>query len=454
MTTIDDTSAALLTNLYELTMAASYFSQGMDGTASFELFMRELPPQRRFLIAAGFDDALHYLEALRFGPAATAFLRSTGMFDDSFLRYLAGFRFTGDVWAMAEGEAVFAEEPLLRVTAPLIEAQLVETFLLNAVNFPTLIASKAARIALACGEHEFVDFSPRRDHGPGAALAAARAAYIGGAAATSNVLAGSVYGVPLSGTMAHSYVMSFEHEADAFRAFAHDFPERSILLIDTYDTLQGARTAVTVANELVQEGIHIQGVRLDSGDLASLAMAVRAILDEGGCRETRIFASGDLDEHRIAALLRAGAPIDAFGVGTQLGTSADAPALSCVYKLVQDGHGPKLKLSTSKTTWPGRKQVYRVSEAGRYHHDLVALDHEELAGGRALLRPVMIAGRPVVPPEPLEAARARCRHSLAALPEPHRQLEPGGEPYPVFRTALLEAERNAVVSRLSGHSRD
>lgn len=448
MSWVNDNNAPLLTDLYELTMAASYFAHNMNAPATFDLFIRQLPEQRRFLIAAGLEDALHYLERLRFNEEAITYLRSLGLFEDSFLSFLRELRFTGEVWAMAEGEAVFAEEPILRITAPLIEAQIVETFLLNMVNFQTLIASKAARIAIACGEREFVDFSPRRDHGPDAALKAARAAYIGGASATSNVLAGSVYEIPLSGTMAHSYVMSFDREADAFRTFARDFPNRSILLIDTYDTLEGARRAVQVANELAREGIRLQGVRLDSGDLAELAVTVREILDAGGCRATRIFASGDLDEYRIAEILARGAPVDAFGVGTQLGASADAPTLSGVYKLVEDAHGSKVKLSPAKVTWPGRKQVYRFLSDGRYERDLVALERETVEDGRPLLCQVMAEGRRTSQPEPLKALRERCRESLAALPERLLLLHGNVQPYPVERSHGLRALQRAAVARL------
>lgn len=448
MSWVTDANAPLLTDLYELTMAASYFAHGMNGPATFDLYVRTLPRERQFLIAAGLDDALHHLEQLRFDVDAISALRALGLFDEPFLRYLSDLRFTGEVWAMAEGEAVFAGEPLLRVTAPLIEAQIVETFLLSTFNFQTLIASKAARIAIACAGREFVDFSARRDHGPDAALKAARAAYIGGAAATSNVLAGTTYGIPLSGTMAHSYVMSFATEVDAFRTFARDFPDRSILLIDTYDTLEGARLAVQVAGELRAEGIHVRGVRLDSGDLAGLAVAVRAILDSGGCASTQIFASGDLDEHRIAELVARDAPVDAFGVGTQLGTSADAPALSGVYKLVEDAQGPKVKLSQEKATWPGRKQVHRFSAGARYHHDLVSLEDETVEGGRPLLRRVMREGRRSAPPEPLTAARQRCAEALAALPDPLRLLRGPAGDYPVERSPALRLARQAAVDRV------
>lgn len=436
---VNDGNAELLTDLYELTMAASYYAQGMNGQATFELFVRKLPGDRRFLVAAGLDDALHYLENFRFDGDAVVYLRSLGIFNESFLGFLGDLRFTGDVWAIPEGEVFFEGEPVLRVTAPLIEAQIVETFLLNLTNFESLIASKAARLALVCGERQFVDFSPRRDHGPDAALKAARASYIGGASATSNVLAGRAYGIPLSGTMAHSYVMSFEHEADAFRAFARDFPERSILLIDTYDTVEGARRAVRVARELTSEGIRVQGVRLDSGNLAELAKQVRAILDEGGCHETRIFASGDLDEFRIAEILAAGAPVDAFGVGTQLGTSADAPALGGVYKLVEDVAGPKMKHSPDKVTWPGRKQVFRLFEGGRMVRDIITRESEDVAGGKPLLREVMQHGLRTEQPEPISKLRERCAGALAALPGALRQIAGGYDRYPVEYSAGLIA---------------
>ncbi len=316
---------AMVTDLYELTMAAAYEAAGLEHEASFELFVRSLPPERRFLVAAGLDDALAGLEAWCFPPEDVAYLDGLGLFPAGFAERLADLRFRGDVWAVPEGEVVFAGEPLVRVTGSLVEAQLVETWLLNRIGSQTLLASKAARVALACGSRSFVDFSARRDHGVDAALAAARSAWIAGAAGTSLVAAGRRYGIPVSGTMAHSFVMSHDHERDAFRAYARCFPRGVVLLIDTYDTVRGARRAAEVAHELADEGIAIGGVRLDSGDLAALAVEVRAVLDDAGLHEIQILASGDLDEHRVAELLAAGAPIDAFGVGTQLGTSGDAP---------------------------------------------------------------------------------------------------------------------------------
>jgi nicotinate phosphoribosyltransferase len=316
---------------------------------------------------------------------------------------------------------VFAKEPLLRVTAPLVEAQIVETFLLNCITFQTMVASKAARVAIACGEKEFVDFSARRVHGADAALKAARASYIGGASATSNVLAGQAYGIDVTGTMAHSYVMTFPKEADAFRAFAHDFPGRAVLLIDTFDTEGGARNAVDVARELAGEGIEIIGVRLDSGDIKELARSVRKILDEAGLNATKIIASGDLDEYRIEELVASDAPVDSFGVGTQLGTSGDEPFLGGVYKLVAEDSQPKIKLSTGKVTHPGVKQIFRSSINGRYDHDVIGL-HDEQLEGEPLLRRVMNDGHREVDREPLDEPRERCRKAVDRLPQALKSL--------------------------------
>ena len=436
---VTDDNVALLTDLYELTMSASYFAEGMHDEATFELFVRHLPESRNFLVSAGLDDALHYLEHLHFDGDAVAYLRGLGIFRPDFLEYLATLRFTGDVWAIPEGAVFFAGEPMLRITAPLIEAQIVETFLLNCLNFQSLIASKAARVAIACDGRRFVDFSPRRDHGADAAMKAARASYIGGASATSNVLAARAYGIAPSGTMAHAYVMSFDRELDAFLAFARTFPERSTLLIDTYDSVEGARNAVRAADLLAPEGVKIQGVRLDSGDLPELARAVRDVLDEGGYSDIQIFASGDLDEYRIAALLQEDAPIDAFGIGTQLGVSADAPALGGIYKLVEDKSGPKMKRSTAKVTIPGRKQVYRCYQDAVATHDTLALHDESPPPGVPLLQKVMEGGRRTTPPESLSAARERCSRAVKSLPPALRSLHPAPDPFPVRCSARLES---------------
>lgn len=428
---VSDENAPAFVDLYELTMAASYFARGMNEPATFELSVRRLPPNRGFLVACGLEDAVAYLDGFAFGDDAIDYLRSLGAFDGAFLDALARLRFTGDVWAVPEGEAVFGQEPILRVTAPLIEAQLVETFLLNAVGFQTMIATKAARIALACGDRAFVDFSGRRDHGADAALKVARASFVGGASATSNVLAGQLYGLDVSGTMAHSYVLAFPDEADAFRAYARDFPDGAVLLIDTYDTVEGARRAASVANELRAEGVTVRGVRLDSGDLAALARAVRDVLDAEGCADLRIFASSDLDEYRIADLLAQGAPIDAFGVGTRLGTSADAPSLGAVYKLVDGARGPVMKHSADKASLPGVKQVYREERDGASLADTIALAGEPGVAGRSLLERVMASGERLGAPESLALLRDRRAAAVARLPETARRLKADADAYPV-----------------------
>lgn len=422
MSWVDEANAALLTDLYELTMAASYHSHGMDDLATFDLFVRELPDRRNFMISCGLEQALDYIASLRFEPDSIDYLRSLDLFSDGFLSYLSDFSFTGDVWAVPEGEAVFEREPFLRVTAPLIEAQILETFLINCITFQTMVASKAARVAIAARDRTFVDFSLRRDHAADAALKAARAAFIGGATGTSNVLAGKIYGLPVSGTMAHSYVMAFEDEEAAFRAYMRDFPQSAVLLIDTFDIEEGARRAARVANELRVDGMKLRGVRIDSGELAPLARSVRKILDEAGLDRTEIILSGDLDEYRVKDLLDDDVPVDSFGVGTQLGTSADAPTLGGVYKLVADSRGPKIKLSAGKATLPGCKQVYRVEAGGHYERDVIALESERVEG-RPLLEKVMTDGRKTSPSPSLPEIQKRCRASIASLPEPLRSLE-------------------------------
>ncbi|MFP4512241.1 MAG: nicotinate phosphoribosyltransferase [Acidimicrobiales bacterium] len=449
------TGELVFTDLYELTMAAAYEHAGQTGRATFDLFVRSLPEPRNFLVAAGLSDALDHLEALHVTDTELDHLRTLGWVDDDFLDLLADLRFTGEVSAVPEGEVVFGSEPILRVTAPLIEAQVVETRLLNLVASQTMIASKAARIAIACGDRRFVEFGSRRTHGGDAAMAAARSSWISGAAGTSLVSAGVAYDLPLSGTMAHSFIMSFDDEADAYRAFARRFPDGAVLLIDTYDTEEGARLAVQVAHELADEGIRIGGVRLDSGDLARLAKSVRTILDDGGLGHVSIFASGDLDEYRITEILATGAPIDAFGVGTQLGTSADAPSLGAVYKLVNDESGPKIKLSEDKVTLPGVKQVWRVSDDVSDRYDVIAVEGEEVAvpdgcHARPLLEPVMTAGRRTRPDPGLDAAQQRCRDSIAALPSRMRSLQQRERPFEVRRSDRL-SELVETLTRAHGH---
>jgi nicotinate phosphoribosyltransferase len=408
---------ALLTDLYELTMLAAYRAAGMREIASFELFARKLPAQRGFLIACGVEQALAYLERLRFDEEAIDWLRASGRVPRDFAESLRELRFTGDVDAMPEGTAVFENEPLLRVTAPIAEAQLVETRLMNLVHFETVIASKAVRSVLAAPGKLLVDFGVRRAHGLEAGLLAARASYAAGFAGTSTVLAGVRFGVPIFGTMAHSFVQAHDSEAEAFRSFARANPEGAVLLIDTYDTEAAAHEVVRLA----REGMPVRGVRIDSGDLASHARRVRRILDEGGLRRCTIFASGGLDEIALRELVAAGAPIDGFGVGTHLDTSSDAPYLDCAYKLVEYAGRPRRKRSEGKATWPGRKQVFRRTERGAMAFDTITIEGRR-AEGEPLLVPQMRGGVRVGSPEPLEAIRERVAAQLAALPAHMRTL--------------------------------
>ena len=444
---LTEENLALATDLYELTMAAGYLRAGMTGTACFELFVRDLPPCRSYLVVAGLEQAVHYLTRLRFSGRAVDYLRRQPVFKGvgpGFFEYLRGFRFRGDLFAMPEGTVAFPNEPLLQVRAPLIEAQIVETYLLSTVNFQTLIATKASRVVAAARGRPAVDFGTRRAHGPQAGLLAARAAYIGGCAGTSNVLAGRELGIPIFGTQAHSWVMAFDREDEAFRAYFEAFREHTTLLLDTYDTLAAARKATAF-------GPSLRGVRLDSGDLVSLSRQVRRILDRAGLRNTRILASGDLNEFKIAQVLRQGAPIDAFGVGTDLVTSRDLPALPGVYKLVEQETGgrrvPRLKRSAEKESYPGCKQVYRFTDPrGRYHHDVIALAEERQAG-EPLLVPVLRSGRRVVGLPTLEAARERAAQGLALLPPRYRRLKKAAC-YPVRLSRALKVLRAETLERL------
>jgi len=433
-------NVGLLVDLYELTMADSYLRHGLNQQATFDLFIRAPVERRNFLVSAGLETILAYLEQIQFTDEAIAYLRSLKLFSEEFLDYLRTFRFTGEVWAIPEGEIFFPLEPLVEVTAPRIEAQIVETFLLNTLNFQVMIASKAARVVLAAQGRGVVDFSPRRDHGADAAMKAARASYIAGCIGTSNVLAGMQFGIPVYGTMAHSYVMSFSDELSAFRAFARDFPHNSILLIDTYDTLQGARHALIVAREMAEQGLQLRGVRIDSGDLVAQSRAVRQLFAEAGFPHIRIFLSGDLNEYKIADLLARGAEADAFGVGTEMGTSADAPSMGGVYKLVEDEMGYRVKLSTGKATLPGRKQVWRILRDGSFLQDVIALRDEPPPPGEAypLLVKVMENGRIVGPGEPLAAMRKRFEERLAMLPGELRSID-ATSPYPVLQSPRLAA---------------
>ena len=412
----EDGASGLLVDLYELTMAQSYFREGVGAQATFSLFARHLPDNWGFFLAAGMQDALDYLERLRFTDNDVRFLRETGLFDDEFLAYLAGFRFGGSVWALPEGTACLPDEPLLEVTAPMIEAQLPESMVLNIIHFETILASKAARGVLAADGRRLVDFSLRRTHGGEAALKVARCAYLAGFDATSNVLAGLRYGIPIAGTMAHSYVQAFESEIEAFRAYARTYPDQCILLIDTYDTEQGAVLAARVGQELAAAGHRLRGVRLDSGDLKTLSRVVRQTLDRAGLSDATIFVSGGLDEHVIADFARSQTPIDAFGVGSRLGVSADAPYLDMAYKLVEYDGRPTLKLSSGKATWPGAKQIWRRRAADGTLVDRVGLALEAAPPGtQALLEPAMLDGLRLSQ-ETLVVARERARREVQSLP--------------------------------------
>lgn len=432
---------ALLTDLYQLAMLQAYHAERLEAPAVFELFVRKLPAHRNFLVAAGLGPLLAQLDAIAPTPEELRFLAATGRFDDRFLTWLAGLRFTGDVNALPEGTVCFPEEPIVQVIAPIAQAQLIETRLINLLHYQTVVASKAARVVLAAPDRLLVEFGLRRAHGAEAGLLSARAAYLAGFGGTSNVLAGMRYGIPIYGTMAHAYVQAHEDEADAFARFAAANPREVTLLIDTYDTEAGARVVV----ELARRGLRVDGVRIDSGDLAAHARAVRAILDAGGLGDAHIFASGGLDEHAVAALCRAGAPIDGFGVGTKLNTSADAPYLDCAYKLQAYAGRPRRKRSEGKATWPGRKQVWRRTGAdGRMAGDVIDLATAEHPG-TPLLVPVVRQGRACATPT-LAEARARCAGELARLPEPLRSLEPA-PPYPVEIAPGLVALAAALDDR-------
>jgi len=440
-------SPALLTDLYALTMLQAYFEEQMNDVATFSLFVRHLPERRNYLLACGLDDVLAFLETLRFDQAALTYLDSLGRFADRFLRHLEQLRFTGDVWAVPEGTPVFANEPLVEVEAPIAEAQLVEAFVMNQIHLQTVLASKAARVVEAAAGRPVVDFGLRRIHGTDAGLKAARAFHIAGVHATSNMAAGQAYGLRVAGTMAHSYIQAHDDEYEAFRAFARLYPD-TVLLVDTYDTLEGVRKVITLARELGPQ-FHVSAVRLDSGDLGELARQARSMLDAAGLQRVTIFASGGLSEDVIERLVSAGAPIDGFGVGTEMGVSRDVPGLDIAYKLVEYGGRARTKLSTGKTLIPGRKQIFRVERDAVADHDVLGRRDEEPCG-RPLLERVMTGGKRGPGGTPggqvaLDAARARANDELRRLPPRVRQLAPASPRYSVRLSPALTHDLDGLA---------
>jgi nicotinate phosphoribosyltransferase len=445
---MDPATSALLTDLYQLNMMQAYLDRGEKKTAVFEFFVRKLPRERGFLIAAGLEQVLEFLSELRSTPEELEWLASSGRFGKNLIDYLAGLRFTGAIHAMPEGTVFFPDEPILRVTAALPEAQLVETRLINLLQFQSMIAAKAARMVLAAPGKRLVDFGLRRAHGAEAGFLAARASYIAGFSGTATVLADKQFGIPIFGTMAHSYIQVHDDEAQAFENFARARPKNLTLLIDTYDTEAAARKVVALAPRLKAAGISIGAVRLDSGDLITLSKTVRRILDEGGLRDVTIFASGGIDETVIANIIRSRAPIDGFGIGSSLTTSYDAPGLDCVYKLEEYAELPRRKRSAGKATWPGRKQVWRRFGAdGRMAGDILSLENDDRAG-EPLIEFVMQGGKRLKPAPTLGEMRARAARDLERLPEPLRRLEPGAS-YPVEVSEALQRLAEEVDGRVA-----
>jgi len=438
-----DSNAALFTDLYELNMLQSYFDTGMNDVAVFDLFVRRLHPNRNYLVACGLEHVLQYLESLVFLDEAIEYLRSINHFSDAFLESLRKLHFTGDVYAVPEGTLVYANEPLIEIIAPLPEAQLIETFVMNQVQLATMAASKASRVVHAAGGRSVVDFGARRMHGADAGIKEPRAFYIAGVESTSSVLAGQIWGIPVTGTVAHSYVLAFDKEFDAFRQFVRSYPA-TILLIDTYDVDGGVENVIRLASELGPE-FRVSGVRLDSGDLAKHAWDVRRKLDAAGLQRVKIFASSSLDEYEIRRLVSAGAPIDGFGVGTHLGTSSDAPFLDTAYKLTEYAGKPKMKLSESKATLPGRKQIFREKVAGQAVRDVVGLMQETTVAGDPLLVKVMANGRRTRSREPLDVSRERCRTERDALPKELLSLEKAERPYPVELSPGLRQAQSTLL---------
>jgi len=438
----------LMSDLYEFTMGESYFREGMHAQATFSAFIRDYPPNRAYFAASGVEHLLDIICGMRFSPSSIDYLASTGKFSPGFLAYLKDFRFTGTVRTMREGRIFFTHEPVIEVTAPIIEGQILETAVLNVIQLETLIASKAARCVHAARGRPVVDFSFRRTQGIEAGVKAARASYLAGFVGTSNVLAGKLYDIPVFGTMAHSYITSFDREAESFRAFARAYPDNAVLLIDTYDTLCGARKALEIARNLAAEGKALKGVRLDSGDLGQLSREVRRLFNEAGFPGVNIMASGNLDEYRLEDLLNSGAEIDTFAVGTRMGVSSDAPCLDIAYKLVQYNGRPILKLSSGKKTWVGEKQVFRSYDGhGKMKEDWLCLLTDTMPDAEPLLEVAIERGERVRPPESLEAVRDRFQSEWASLPDPYREIKPQAA-YPLrISPALRDMDRLTAEKR-------
>ena len=437
MTTIHR-AGPLFTDLYELTMAASYYANRVFAPATFSLYIRPYRAKRNFFVAAGLDQVLDEMASFRFSAQDISYLQATGRFAADFLAYLTQLSFSGQVFAMPEGTIFFADEPVIEITAPIIEAQLLETFLLNTVGFQTMIASKAARCFHAAAGRPLIDFSLRRTQGRDAGIKVARSTFLAGFEGTSNVLAGKIYDIPVSGTMAHSYISAFDSELEAFAAYADTFPDHSIFLIDTYDTLEGAKNAAVIAQEMQQEGHALIGVRLDSGEMVSLSQKVRKILDDAGLCDVKIFASSGFDEFKIAQVISQGARIDAFGVGTKVGVSADAPYVDIVYKMVRFNGRDVRKLSPGKSTLAGKKQVFRRSDQkGRYTEDIIGLKDESLEGGRPLLELAMADGKILHPPPSLQATQAKFKENFTLLNDRYKSID-NHNAYPVKLSRRLE----------------
>ena len=447
--------AALFTDLYELTMAQGYFRQGMSSQATFSLFVRPSRVKRSYLVSAGLEDVLRYLEDFSFSGSAIDYLRSTSTFTDDFLDYLGSLRFTGRVRAIPEGRIYFHNEPALEITAPIIEAQIIETLVINQVNLQSLIATKAARCLWAGRGKALVDFSLRRAHGVDAGMKAARSSYMVGFSSTSNVLAGKTYGLPVAGTMAHSFVTSFEREIDAFRAYAESFPDDTVLLLDTYDTVAAAAKAAEVGREMEARGHRLRAVRLDSGDLLGLSRDVRRVLNEAGLDYVRVLVSGGLDEFQVDELVQAGAPIDAFGVGTRMAVSGDAPWLDMAYKLVKYAGRPVLKLSTGKVSLADEKQVFRLrDDEGRLKGDVIGLSDETPpeSGAEPLLETFMENGEMLAPPPAIEELRERFRIEFAALDDRFKVVKNPAK-YPVRLSSRLRRLQRDLTAQLEQGSK-